>query len=218
MAASIRVLANAHKEADPKGDQTMRTLAPALLAALALVSGSVLAQTSVRLRGTISELKGDVLMVKSRDGRDIRLHLAPDAQVSTPKEVPADQFKPGAYVGVTSLKGPDGRLVAKTVHALPPQVPSGHMARDSIPNSMMTNAHITSVVAMGTERELTLKYKDGEQKILVTPQTKYITFVPGSRADLKPGEAIFAVARVEGDGSFSTQRITVGKGGVKPPQ
>ena len=193
----------------------MRALA---IVVLALVSSAALAQATVRLRGTISEAHGDVLSIKSRDGRDVRLHLAPDAQVSIPKETTLAQFKPGSYVGVTSLKGTDGRLVAKTVHALPPQVPSGQMPWDSIPNSVMTNASITSIVKMGADNELTLKYKDGEQKILVTPETKYITFVPGSRPDLKPGETIFAIARVEGDGTFATQRVTVSKDGVKPPQ
>jgi hypothetical protein len=193
----------------------MRTLA---LVVLALVSSAVLAQANVRVRGTITELKGDVLMVKSRDGRAIQLHLAPDTQVVTPKEVSLAEFKPGSYVGVTSLKGPDGRLVARTVHALGPQVPSGHTPWDSIPNSMMTNANITSVAEMGGNKELTLKYKGGEQKIVVTPETKYITFVPGTRGDLKAGETIFSGARVESDGKFMTQRVAVSKDGVKPPQ
>ena len=61
-----------------------------------------------------------------------------DAQVVTAKKVSADEFKPGSYVGVTSVKGPDGRLVAKRVHALGPQVPQMHGAWDSIPDSMMT--------------------------------------------------------------------------------
>src|SRR5206468_334104 len=88
---------------------------------LAFATATAFAQTNVRVRGTITALNGDTLMVKSREGRDIALHLAPDAQVVTAKKVSADEFKPGSYVGVTSLKGPDGRLVAKRVHALGPQ-------------------------------------------------------------------------------------------------
>ena len=65
--------------------------------------------------------------------------------------------------------------------------------------------------------ELTLKNKDGEQKILVTPQTEYFTFAPGTRADLKPGETIFTGARKK-DGKLVAQRVTVSKDGVKPPQ
>ena len=59
---------------------------------------------------------------------------------------------------------------------------------------------------------------DGEHKILVTKDTEVVTFVPGSRSDLKPGETIFSGARVEGDGKFVAPRVAVSKDGVKPPQ
>lgn len=193
----------------------MRTLAALILA---LSVSAALAQTNVRVRGTIAALDGDVLVVKSRDGRDLQLHLAPNTQIVTARAATLADFQPGSYVGVTSVKGPDGRLVARRVHALGPQVPSGHTAWDSIPGSLMTNANVTGTAQVGGGSELTLKYKDGEQKILVTPQTEYFTFVPGSRADLKPGETIFSGARVGDDGKLGTQRVAVSKDGVKPPQ
>jgi hypothetical protein len=189
------------------------------LALLILVffSSLAIAQAPTRVRGTITALEGDVLSVKSRDGKDVKIHLTSDAQVVTTKKATMADFKPGSYVGVTSLKGPDGRLVARRVHALGPQVPAGHMAWDSIPDSLMTNATMESSVQVSGGNELTLKYKDGEQKILVTPETEFFTFVPGSRADLKPGETIFTGARNEG-GKLVTQRISVSKDGVNPPQ
>jgi hypothetical protein len=185
---------------------------------LSVVSAAAFAQTNVRVRGTITALNGDVLMVKSREGRDIALNLAPDAQVVTTRKVSADEFKPGSYVGVTSVKGPDGRLVAKRVHALGPQVPQMHGAWDSIPNSFMTNANIEGSAKVSGGNELTLKYKGGEEKILVTPETEYFNFTPGSRADLKPGAMIFSGARVGDDGKFMAQRVAVSKDGVNPPQ
>jgi hypothetical protein len=193
----------------------MRLIAGVLLA---LVAAAATAQTNVRVRGTITALKGDVLSVKSRDGRNIQLHLAPDAQVVTAKKTTLAEMGPNAYVGVTSVKGPDGRLVAKEVHALGPQVPQMHGPWDSTPNSFMTNANITANAQASGGNELTLKYKDGEQKILVTKDTEIVTFVPGTRADLKPGETIFSGARVEGDGKFVAPRVAVSKDGVKPPQ
>ena len=185
---------------------------------MALVAAAAIAQANVRVRGTITALNGDTLSVKTREGRDVQLHLTPDAQVVTAKKVSADEFKTGSYVGVTSVKGPDGRLVAKRIHALGPQVPQMHGAWDSIPNSMMTNANIANVAEMGGGKELTLKYKGGEEKILVDKDTEYYNFAPGSRADLKPGETIFSGAKVEGDGKFVTPRVAVSKDGVKPPQ
>lgn len=190
----------------------------ALFAVSLLMLASLSAQAQVvRLRGTITSLDGDVLSVKTREGKDVKLQLAPDAQVVTTKKVSADEFKPGSYVGVTSLKGADGHLVAKRVHALGPQVPQMHGAWDSIPGSTMTNSNITGITKMGNGSELTLKNKDGEQKILVNSETEYYNFVPGTRADLKRGETIFTGARAEGD-KFMTQRVAVSKDGVKPPQ
>ena len=193
----------------------MRAIA---LALLAFISAAAVAQTNVRVRGTIESLNGDVLAVKSRDGRNIQLHLTPDAQVATAKKTTLQEMGPNAYVGVTSVKDSQGRLVAKEVHAIGPQVPQMHGAWDSTPNSFMTNANITSAAQTSGGNELTLKYKDGEQKILVTPETEIVSFVPGSRADLKPGETIFAGARVESDGKFVAPRVSVSKDGVKPPQ
>ena len=185
---------------------------------LAFISASAFAQTNVRVRGTITALNGDVLSVKTREGKDVNIQLAPDAAVVVPKKGTAADFKPGTYAGITSVKGPDGRLVAKRVHALGPQVPQMHGNWDSIPNSMMTNANIENIAQASGGKELTLKYKDGEQKILVTPETEYYNFAPGSRADLKPGETIFSGARVGDDGKFMTGRVAVSKDGVNPPQ
>src|SRR3954465_362796 len=151
---------------------------------LAFAATTAFAQTNVRVRGTITSLNGDVLAVKTREGRDVQVHLAPDAQVAVAKKGTAADFKPGSYAGVTSVKGPDGRLVAKRIHALGPQVPQMHGAWDSIPNSTMTNSNITGITKAGNGSELTLKNKEGEQKILVNSETEYYNFVPGTRADL----------------------------------
>ena len=189
-----------------------------LFAVSTLLLASLSAQAqNMRVRGTVTSLDGDVLSVKTREGKDVKVQLAPDAQVVTTKKVSAGEFKPGSYVGVTSVKGPDGKLLAKRVHALGPQVPQMHGAWDGIPNSMMTNSNITNITKAGKGNELTLTNKDGEQKILVDAETEYYNFVPGTRADLKKGETIFTGARVDGD-KLLAQRVTVSKDGVKPPQ
>jgi hypothetical protein len=188
-----------------------------LLLSLLIASSTVFSQTPMRVRGTITSVDGDVMSVKSRDGKDLKITLAPDTQVAVTKKGSMADFKPGSYVGVTSLKGPDGRLVARRVHALGPQVPQMHGPWDNIPDALMTNANLEGSMQVSGGSELTLKYKDGEQKILVTPQTEYFVFSPGSRADLKPGETIFTGARNEG-GKLVTGRVAVSKDGVNPPQ
>lgn len=197
----------------------MKSISKLLIGLVSLaVFGAAFGQAPVRVRGTVTALNGDLLAVKTREGRDVELKLAPDTAVVTTKKVTAADFKPGSYVGVTSLKGADGTLVAKRVHALGPQVPSSHGPWDSIPNSFMTNATIEGTATVGSNKELVLKYKGGEQKIVVNADTEYFNFDPGSRADLKPGETIFSVARVGDDGKLLTPRVAVSKNGVKPPQ
>jgi hypothetical protein len=184
--------------------------------ALALVGFAAFAQSPVRVRGTIASLDGDVLTVKSRDGKEVRVQLAPDAQVAVAKATTLADIKPGTYVGSAAVKRADGTLVAKEVHTIPPQVPAGHIPWDLEPGSTMTNANLEGVAKAAGGQEITLQYKDGTQKILVPPGTPIVTFVQGDRSALKAGETIFTTARVEADGKLSTQRIQVSKDGVRP--
>ena len=72
--------------------------------ALALASAAAGAQTPMRIRGIITSVEGDVLSVKTRDGKDLKINLAPNAAVVAAKAVALADFKPGAYVGSTAKK------------------------------------------------------------------------------------------------------------------
>jgi len=185
------------------------------LLTLVLFSSLAIAQAPTRVRGTITSLDGDVLSVKSRDGKDLKIHLTPDVGVTTAKSTTLAELK-DKYVGVTAINK-DGRMTALEVHALPPQAPPGHMPWDLQPGSTMTNANLEGIAQAGGGNEITMKYKDGSQTILVPPGTPIVAFVPGSRADLKVGEYIWTSARQEAGGKLVTQRLNVSKDGVKPP-
>lgn len=176
---------------------------------------AVSAQSNMRVRGTITSLDGDVLSVKSRDGKDLKLHLTSDAQVAVAKKLALSDIKPGTYVGVTSLQQ-GGRQVAKEVHLIPPTAPSGHMSWDLMPGSMMTNANLDAVVKSAGSNQITLKYKGGEQRIEVPEGTPIVGFDNANRSALKKGETIWTNARVEADGKLVANRIQVSKDGVKP--
>jgi hypothetical protein len=76
---------------------------------------------------------------------------------------------------------------------------------------------VEAIVATAGKRELTLKYKDGEQKILVPEGVPIARSVPGSRSDLVAGEYVFVAAQAFPDGKMTALRIQVSKDGVKPP-
>lgn len=185
------------------------------LLCLLLATTAAFAQAPTRVRGTITSLDGDVLSVRSREGKDLKIHLAPDARVSTAKSSTLAELK-GKYVGATAMQK-DGRLVALEVHALPPQAPPGHMPWDLQPGTTMTNATLEGIAQASGGNEITMIYKGGSQRILVPPGASIVAFVPGSRADLKPGETVFAVARQEA-GKLVAPGVSVSKDGVKPPQ
>ena len=185
------------------------------LLVLLLATTSALAQAPTRVRGTITALDGDVLSVKSREGKDLKLHLASNVGVTTAKSTTLNDLK-GKYVGVTAVQK-DGKMTALEVHAIPPQAKPGHFPWDLQPGSTMTNANLDGIAQASGGNEITLNYQGGSQKVLVPPGTPIVTFEPGSRADLKPGEYIWTNARQEADGKIVAERLNVSKNGVRPP-
>ena len=185
------------------------------LLALVFASSLALAQAPTRVRGTITALDGDVLSVKSREGQDLKLHLASNVGVTTAKNTTLDDLK-GKYVGVTAVQK-EGKMTALEVHAIPPQAKPGHFPWDLAPNSTMTNANLDGIAQASGGNEITLNYQGGSQKVIVPPGTPIVAFDPGSKADLKPGETIWTNARTESDGKIVVERLNVSKDGVKPP-
>jgi hypothetical protein len=175
-------------------------------------------QKPMRIRGTITAFDGTMLSVKSREGRDLVIELGEKATVAAVKAITLADFKPGDYVGTTTLKRDDGKLVAVEVHAIPRTVREGHGPWDLLPGSMMTNANIESIAPAAGGQELTLVYKEGSQKILVPPGAAIVTTVPADRSSLKPGEYVWLNASVGADGKLTfSGRLQVSKDGVRPP-
>jgi Domain of unknown function (DUF5666) len=189
-----------------------------LFCAALAIAGAADAQTAMRIRGTITAIDGSMLSVKSREGQDLKLEMADSTTVAVAKAIKFEDIKQGDLVGVTGMKRPDGSLAAVEVHYLPPNFPTGHGPWDLLPNSTMTNANVEAMVAATGKRELTLKYKDGTQTIVVPEGTPLVRAVPGSRSDLAVGEYVFIAAQAFPDGKMTALRIQVSKDGVKPPQ
>ena len=196
----------------------MSRLQIALLVAAAAIAGAVDAQTSLRVRGTIASIDGDVMSVKARDGSDLKLQIPDNVAVAVAKPYKFEDIKRGDYVGATTVLNSDGALTALEVHYIAPTVPEGHGPWDLQPGSMMTNANVDSMVTDKGKRELTLQYKGGSQKVVVPDTTPIVRAVPGARTDLVPGEYIFAVVQVAADGKMTAPRVQVSKAGVRPPQ
>ena len=196
------------------------------LVAFAMVAISTIAAiaqqspTPTRVRGTIEGVDGDVLAVKSRAGQDVKLHLTADAKIVGIIKISLADIKVGSFIGTTTVPGPDGVPTAVEVHVFPEAMRGtgeGSRPYDLKPNSTMTNATVSESVVGNDGHTLLVKYKDGEKKVLVTPDTPVVTYAPAEKADLKPGAKIIAFVKQRADGSFDSSRISVGRDGLTPP-
>ena len=197
-----------------------RMLAAATFATICFASPAS-AQETLRIRGTVESVDGATYVVKNRDGAEVKLTVTdPQLYVAIVKSTMAD-IKPGQFVGATGMTQPDGSQKAIEVHIFPESMRGtgeGHYDWDLRPNTKMTNANVEQTVAGVDGPVLTAKYKDGEKKIMVTPETQVVTYEIGNKADLKPGIKIFVGAAKKGaDGTWQTPRVTYGKDGLTPP-
>ena len=197
-----------------------RTLAVAGFALIGLTF-SASAEDTVRIRGTIESVDGPVYLIKNRDGAELKLTVTDNPLfVAIVKSTMAD-IKPGTFVGATGMTQADGSQKAIEVHIFPESMRGtgeGHYDWDLKPNTKMTNANVEQTVAGVDGQMLSVKYKDGEKKLLVTPETQVVSYVVGDKGDLKPGTKIFVGQAKKGaDGTWQTPRVTYGKDGLTPP-
>jgi len=199
----------------------MHPLAAAVVVALSSVPA--LAQqspTPSRVRGTIENVNGDMLVVKSRSGEDVKLHIAPDLRVAGVEKIALKDIKVGSFVGTTTVPEPDGTQKAVEVHVFAESMRGtgeGSRPWDLRPNSTMTNATVAESVVGRDGRTLLVKYKDGEKKVFVPPDAPVVAYEPGEKSELKAGAKIIAFIKALPDGSLEVTRVGVGRNGLTPP-
>ena len=191
-----------------------------LLALSAAAQNTPAEGTPTRIRGTVEKFDGQTLTVKSREGAELTIALAPNFTVSAVVKKNLADIKTGDYVGAASLKGGDGKLHALEVLIFPEAMRGsgeGERPWDLTPDSLMTNATVAGIASATQGHVLKVTYKGGESEIIVAPNTPIVTFAPGDASLLKPGAAIITAATKKPDGTLSASRVTAEKDGVKPP-
>ena len=183
---------------------------------------------AMRVRGTVEQIDGTVMTVKSREGDTLKIKLADEGKVVALVKASLADIKPNSFVGSTAMPQPDGTWKAVEVHIFPEEMRGtgeGDRPYDYRPQSTMTNGTINGLAKTTTSgtvaneegTTLTLNYKDGSKKIDVTAQTVIVSYVPGTREELKPGASIYVPAATrQADGTLLTVRVNVGRG-VAPP-
>ena len=175
---------------------------------------------TVRVRGTIAAVDGSMLTIKTRDGSDVKAKLADNATVVAVVKASYSDIKQGSFIGVTGMPQPDGSQRCMEIHIFPEAMRGtgeGHRPWDLQPQSTMTNATVDQMVTAVNDHTVTLKYKEGEKKIVVGPDCPIVTYAPADKAELKPGAKIFInAATKEADGTLSVPRINVGRDAAPP--
>jgi hypothetical protein len=204
---------------------TIRRLYGVILFGVMLVATVSFAQqppSTVRIRGQIDQVDGDLLQIKARSGEEMKVKLVDPARVMALVKASLADIKVGTFVGVTAMPQADGTQKAIAIHIFHESqkgvVPERFLPWDLRPGSTMTNAIVETSVTGVEGQTLTVKYKDGEKKVLVPPDTPIVAVAPGSKDELKPGVSTIVMgATKQPDGSLTTPAIYVGSGGVIPP-
>src|ERR1700744_1648438 len=201
----------------------LTTWMTAALAAVSVLTTVAWAQQAppVRIRGTIEAVDGPTLGIKTREGTDVKVNMTDNVAVFAVVKTELSQIKEGSYIGVSAMPEPDGTQRALSVHIFPENqrgAAEGFRPWDLRPNSTMTNATVAETVK-GTEgQNILVKYKDGEKKTVVPPDTPIVTFVAGDRSEVKAGVGIIIFGAVKkDDGTLEANRVNVGRDGIMPP-
>ena len=199
----------------------IRTIAALLLAAGAAVAiAQAPADTSVRIRGTVEKIDGQMMTVKANNGQSMTVKLADNFTVMGIAKASIDEIGSGKYIGTTTVGEREGALVALEVHIFPEAMRGageGHRDWDLRPQSKMTNASVATVTSMGRDRVLLVQYKGGEKKVLVPENAAVVSFTPTDRSALKVGAAVFVASQRQADGTLVAPRVNVGLNGQIPP-
>lgn len=177
----------------------------------------------VTIRGKISAMDNQSLKVTTSAG-DVLVKLPENVRIGGVEAAKLSDISAGKFVGTTAVKQADGSLKALEVHIFPERARGtgeGHRPWDLQPGSTMTNANVEKIETVSVQNVqgqlLTLKYKDGEQKVVVPPGTPIVKNVAGDRSLLKPGTGVYISAVRGDDGTLTATRVTAGVGGVMPP-
>jgi hypothetical protein len=194
---------------------TRRALGAAAIA-LSLAATAAFAQQPGRIRGQIEKADGAMLALKTRDGAMMNVKVADDARVSALVKASLADIKADSFIGIAGIPEPDGSIKAYSIHIfLPAQrgvVPDRHGPWDARPGSTMTNGYVENMVTSKDGETLMVKYKDGEKKIIVTPETVIAAVAPGKKEELKAGTPIIIFAsEKQTDGSVLAKVLYVGR-------
>jgi len=178
--------------------------------------------TAITIRGTVASVSSTDLVVKADTG-SVTVKLTQPLQLFTREPGKLDDVKNDAFIGVTTIKQPDGSEKATEIHVFPEELRGlGEGSRMMAPTASggggrMTNGAVTAPrmsngkVADVKGSTLVVQYAGGSQQVVV-PSNTPVTEIKSTSKSLTPGDQIVILAKRSTDGSLSaTKAILAGK-------
>jgi hypothetical protein len=187
-----------------------------------ILTAAALAQPAQtrRIAGTIEKADGDAVVVRSQSGGALTVHLTEDVKVFDVSKGTMDDLKPNAFVGIGAMPQSDGSQRAMQIVVFDETqrgTGEGFRPWDRAPNSTMTNGTVDTRVGSVDGPKLVVKYKGGDQTIVVPPDAVILSYSVGNKDELKPGAKIAIIgAKPRPDGSLEANRVNVGHGDIAP--
>src|ERR1700691_1899640 len=209
------------RSAKGRADQMLipRTLS-APIAAAAIVVGLLLSAPAVaqaHIRGTLTDTKDGTIGVQTAKGETVSIKLANDAGLFLVTKADMSAIQSGKFVGITSFEQ-DGKRVAREVHVFDESLrglAEGHYPWDlEVKPNMMTNANISKIEEVGTDRVVKVNYKGGEQTITIPTEATVVSFVKAPADQLVVERKVFVVMKEDVPEAAA---VVIGAEGVKPP-
>jgi len=189
--------------------------------------------TSAMVRGTIKSASSSSLVVTTQSG-DVTVAVTPPLQVYSRQPATLADVKDNTFIGVTTVKQPDGSERATEIHIFPEELRGlgegsrmmnggggggggNRMTNGAVSNSRMTNGTATASrmsngnVANSTGSTLEVQYAGGSQKVTVPPNTRVTQLKPVSK-QLAAGDQVVVTAKKAADGTLSTNRVMLAGG------
>ncbi|MFL5481892.1 MAG: DUF5666 domain-containing protein [Gemmatimonadaceae bacterium] len=185
------------------------------------------ADTSAMVRGTVTSASPTQVVVATPAG-NVTVAVTRPLQVYSRQPATLADVKDNVFIGVTTVKQPDGSERATEIHIFPEELrglgegsrmmnagaggnPGNRMTNGAVAESRMTNGTASSRMSNGNVTNasgstLEVQYPGGSQKVTVPPNTP-VTQLKAISKQLAAGDRVAIQAKKNADGSLSTNRV-----------
>lgn len=177
--------------------------------------------------GAVAEVSSTAIRLQTQHG-PVTVHLAPPATVYAGQPSDMAHISTNSYIGVGSVKGPDGKEHATDIKIFPEVFrglaegsfmqpgPSGAPSNSRMTNGSVSASSKAKGAASGSRMTNGAVSKGGNASELIVggvaievPAGTPVTLIAASKKPLQPGDRVLIPAKKQSDGGFEGQTILV---------